>query len=146
MSDEASVAGENRQSNGRFVKGDPRIWRKGRPRKFDQWRNLTIEVLREPARDKNGEPIIIDGHIATNAEMIARSWLSDKKRQPDLIAAAFGKVPDRQENINIDVSQLSDEQLTRLAKGDDLRTILTTQSTSRDRAAQADDESEQDTD
>jgi len=118
MSDEeSSVAGENRQSNGRFVKGDPRIWRKGRPRKFDQWRNLTIEVLREEARDKNGQPIIIDGHIATNAEMIARSWLSDKKRQPDLIAAAFGKVP---EEVKADVKH-SGEITFRVVRDDGIQ-------------------------
>jgi hypothetical protein len=76
-----------------FVKGDPRINRKGRPKSFDAWRELTVEVLREPALDKNGKQFIIDGHIATNAEMIARSWLKDPKRQQALIEAAFGKVP-----------------------------------------------------
>ena len=78
-----------------FVKGDPRINRKGRPKSFDAWRSLTVEVLREPAKDKNGNEIIIDGHIATNAEMIARTWLKDPKRQEKLVEAAYGKVPDK---------------------------------------------------
>jgi hypothetical protein len=77
-----------------FVKGDARINRNGRPRTFDAWRKLSIEIMREPAKDKNGDPIYIDGHIATNAEMIARSWLKDPKKQKDLVEAAFGKVPD----------------------------------------------------
>ena len=78
-----------------FKKGDPRINRKGRPKSFDAWRRLAMDVLNEPAKDKNGDPIIIDGHIATNAEMIARSWLKEPKRQQALIEAAFGKVPQK---------------------------------------------------
>lgn len=78
-----------------FVKGDPRINRKGRPKSFDKWRELAIDILQEPAKDADGKPIIIDGHIATNAEMIARSWMKDKKRQQSLIEAAFGKVPQK---------------------------------------------------
>ena len=85
----------NEQNLKPFEKGDPRCWRKGRPKAFDAWRSLTVEVLREPAKDKNGNDIIIDGHVATNAEMIARSWLKDPKRQQALIDAAYGKVPDK---------------------------------------------------
>jgi len=39
--------------------------------------------------------------------------------------------------ITLDVSQLNDEQLARLAKGDDLRSIIATAGASGDRAAQA---------
>lgn len=78
-----------------FKKGDPRINRKGRPKNFDTWRAMAVEILQEPAKDKDGQPIIIDGHIATNAEMIARSWMKDPKRQQALIESAFGKVPDK---------------------------------------------------
>ena len=88
----SSNTGDNRKP-GTFTKADARINRKGRPKSFDAWRSLTVEVLREPAKDKNGNEIIIDGHIATNAEMIARTWLKDPKRQLSLIEAAYGKVP-----------------------------------------------------
>ena len=76
-----------------FKKGDPRINRKGRPKSFDAWRKLTQSILHEVALDKDGEPVIINGHIATKAEVIAREWLSDAKHQLDLIEIAFGKVP-----------------------------------------------------
>lgn len=108
MSDEPQSNSENTEISGRarsnanlkpFKKGDPRINKNGRPKDFTAWRRLTTELLREPALDKNGQPIIItDGsgheHIATNAEMIARSWIQSPKRQRDVIEAAFGKVPD----------------------------------------------------
>lgn len=76
-----------------FVKGDPRINRKGRPRTSDQLKDLGLALLHEPAKDKNGQPVVIDGHVATNLEMILRRMMSDKRQSADLLDRVYGKVP-----------------------------------------------------
>ena len=85
-----------------FVKGDPRCWRKGRPKEFNTFRAMLKEIGNEIARDKTGEPIIIDRglpteHIATNVEMLGRSWLKDPRNQEKFTHYAYGKVPDKLE-------------------------------------------------
>lgn len=74
-----------------FVKGDPRINRKGRPRTSDQLKDLGLSLLHEPAKDKDGKPLIIDGHVATNLEMILRRMMSDKRQSADLLDRVYGK-------------------------------------------------------
>jgi len=78
-----------------FTKGDPRINRKGRPRSFDQLRKLAISILSEPAKGADGQPIVIDGHVATNAELILRSAMKHPHFARWLIEVAFGKPPER---------------------------------------------------
>jgi hypothetical protein len=80
-----------------FAKGDPRINRKGRPRTFDQLRKLAISILSEPAKGADGQPIVIDGHVATNAELILRSAMKHPHFARWLIEVAYGKVPDKVE-------------------------------------------------
>ena len=79
-----------------FVKGDPRINRKGRPKSFDALRELAQQIAHEEALS-NGNPVVINGHVATVAEMILRQWAASKN--PQLVKAfieiAFGKVPDK---------------------------------------------------
>jgi len=77
-----------------FVKGDPRINRKGRPRTFDQLRRLAISILSEPAKGADGQPIVIDGHIATNVEIILRTAMRSPRFAQLLLEVAYGKVPD----------------------------------------------------
>jgi len=105
------MANHNPPKNG-LDKRPTAINKKGRPRSFDAWRELAKEIMSEPASgkdglvlikipmvkdgkpvfDDNGQPVLVD-HYATNAEMVARSWLRDPKRQQALTEAAYGKVP-----------------------------------------------------
>jgi len=80
-----------------FVKGDPRINRKGRPRSFDQLRKLALSLLNEPAKGADGKPIVIADHVATNVEMILRSAMRNPRFAQWVLEVAFGKVPDKVE-------------------------------------------------
>jgi hypothetical protein len=102
-----------------FVKGDSRINRKGRPKTFDAFRALSLDVLAEPAKGADGQPIIIDGHVATNVEMIVRSWMKDGKRQQALIEAAFGKVPQQ-----VDVTSGGESLATKLTDEERVRRLM----------------------
>ena len=77
-----------------FVKGDPRINRKGRPKSFDALRELAQQIAHEVV-SKDGQPIIIEGHRVTVAEAILREWARSGKPQlqQGFIEIAFGKVP-----------------------------------------------------
>jgi len=88
-----------------FVKGDPRINRKGRPRDFDALRELAQAIAHETATS-GGQPVIVEGHKATVAEMIMRQWATSKNPQLQraFIEVAFGKVPD-----NLDITSGGDK-------------------------------------
>jgi len=81
---------------GTFKKGDARINRSGRPRDFNAFRELAIQIAHEKAT-KNGDVIVVDGHALTVSESILRSWSTSK--DPRLVQAfvayCFGKVPDK---------------------------------------------------
>lgn len=133
------MANKNPSPSTRFQKGagvDPRINRKGRPHSFDALRSLAQSIANEVARGKGrldengnpipGEPVIIEGHTATVAEMIMRKWAqsTDPRFQVAFIEYAYGKVPVKQENYNIDLDQLTPEELERLADGEDPSHVL----------------------
>ena len=79
----------------RLKPGDPRINRKGRPKSFDALRELAQQIAHEEALS-SGQPVVINGHTATVAEMILRQWAASKNPQlaRAFIEIAFGKVPD----------------------------------------------------
>lgn len=91
---EISTQNKRRAPGVPFVKGDPRINKKGRPKSFDALRTLSLEIAHEVATS-NGAPIVINGHKATVAEVILRKWASsnDPRLQQGFIEIAFGKVP-----------------------------------------------------
>ena len=79
-----------------FKKGpDPRRNRKGRPKNIPGLRELVQSILHEVATDKNGNPIVINGHAATVIEAKIRQLIQSKNSRDTQIVFdyAFGKVP-----------------------------------------------------
>lgn len=67
-----------------FVKGDPRINRKGRPKTFDKLRSLAQMIAVE-------DGITTDEKVLSNVEVILRGMM---KADPKLfLEIAYGKVP-----------------------------------------------------
>lgn len=101
-----------------FSKGDPRINRKGRPKSFDKLRALAVDIASEQAMNQNGTPVLWNGKPVTNAELMLRMWLTDKKYQKDFAEVAFGKVP-----LAVDVDASGKiELVVRYANSDDKST------------------------
>lgn len=80
---------------GTFQKGDARINRKGRPRNFDAFRELAQQIAHEELTDKDGAPVLIDGHKVTVTEAILRKWArsNDPRLQQAFVEVAYGKTP-----------------------------------------------------
>lgn len=80
-----------------FVKGDPRINRNGRPRNFDEVRNLAQSIAHETLTDNQGNRLSV-------IDAVLRSWV--KSKDPTLQKAfmeyAFGKVPDKLEATGLE--------------------------------------------
>lgn len=83
----SSNAGSNRKP-GTFVKGDPRINRKGRPKSFDALRKLAQQISHEQTVAKDGEPV-------TRIEELLRKWVlsADVRVQMKFVEIAFGNAP-----------------------------------------------------
>lgn len=88
---ETSKAGVNRYP-GRFVKGDPRINRKGRIRTFSEFRKIAQEIAGRTVVTK-------DGRTIKKGEALLEEWSNSKEPQLQKAFAeyAFGKVPDKLE-------------------------------------------------
>ena len=93
----------------RFKKGDPRIWRGGRPKSFDALRELAQAIAREKT------PLVVSGHAVSVSEAILRQWAQSKNPQLQraFIEVAFGKAPD-----NLEINSKS-ELILRVVRTDD---------------------------
>ena len=90
-----------------FTKGDPRIWKGGRPKTFTALQELAQQIAHETAKmrkDGIDVPVVVDGHTVTVAEMILRQWAQSKNPQLQMrfVEVAFGKVPDKVEVTGAD--------------------------------------------
>ncbi len=72
-----------------FVKGDPRCWRKGRPKSFDQLRELAQEISHREIKSKDGESITL-----TEAVLLKLAEAKDPQSLKTFLEFSFGKVPD----------------------------------------------------
>jgi hypothetical protein len=109
-----SNTGENRPPNkGQFIKGDPRINRKGRPKSFDALRELAQQIANEPIVSADGQTKM------SRVEMVMRSWALSKnyQLQKAFIEIAYGKVPD-----NLDITSKG-EQIQFVNVGVDLEKL-----------------------
>jgi hypothetical protein len=76
---------------------DPRINRGGRPKSFDAARKLAQAKMNETEVDAQGQQIVKNGHIVTNAEMFFEAWMKSKDRK-SFAEFAYGKVKEEVEH------------------------------------------------
>lgn len=78
-----------------FVKGDPRINTRGRPKGIKQLQDLAKRISHEPVMAK-GEPVVVNDKIITLAEGILRKWAThpNPRYQQLFMEYAYGKLPD----------------------------------------------------
>jgi hypothetical protein len=102
----------NPTGKGGFGERKHQIWKGGRPPTFDALRELARKIAHEPAKTKDGNPIVIDGHVVTNAELLLRLWVSsqDFRKQQGFLEVAFGKVPLKAELTGADGKPLFNMQ------------------------------------
>lgn len=102
-----------------FTKGDKRINRKGRPKSFDALRKLAQGISHENVTNAKGETVTV-------VEAVLRQWAASKdpRLQMQFVEVAYGKAPQDEIRHNIDYSKLSDAQLERIAKGEDVLKVI----------------------
>lgn len=113
---------------------DPRINRAGRQlgAGFDELRKMALSIAQEKAVDRDGKPLLSPGKTEmTIGELILRMMAADPKRQEAFLEISHGKAEDIVHHLlsNIDLAILTEEQLARIAAGENIvRVLVTTQS------------------
>jgi hypothetical protein len=108
-----------------FVKGDKRINRHGRPRTADALKKLVIKIMNEEVSGSSPEGVV----SMSRAELVIRDWLASRnfQKQNAAMERGFGKVKDEHDmQMHLDFSNLTTSQVERIAKGEDIITVLLT--------------------
>jgi hypothetical protein len=102
-----------------FVKGDKRINRHGRPRSFDALRKLAQKIANETVEKPDGEDV-------TRIEDMLRNMVKSKvpADRATFLAYSYGKPHEEIDFHNVDLSKMTDHQLERIKKGDNLIDVL----------------------
>jgi hypothetical protein len=89
--------GDQQRGLRNFIKNDPRINRRGRPRGFDAFRRKAQEIAHETVTDSEGNTVMC-------VEAVLRSWAksSEPVLQKAFIEYCFGKVPDKLETTPLE--------------------------------------------
>lgn len=107
---------------------DPHINAKGRPKSFDDLRRMAQSIANEPMLDAKGLYLLdpTDNHVITKGEYVMRQWIlsGDSRLQVQFMEICYGKVPQRNENVNIDIGTLTEEQLKLIAEGKSLDDVV----------------------
>lgn len=122
---------------GKGADRDQRINAKGRKTTdFVSLRKLAQSIADEPmivpgsvTKECPAGTVAVDpvtGLVITKGEWVLRSWAlsGDPRLQIQFMETCYGKVPQRTENVNIDLGTLSDEQLAKLVEGKDLDDVV----------------------
>jgi hypothetical protein len=101
-----------------FTKNDPRINRRGRPR--------TLGELRELIQSIGHETLSADGKTYTRIEALTRRMIAGNSPSNIKEILRYGWGEPHQSALNVDMSQLTDEQVQRIANGEDVLSVITT--------------------
>lgn len=126
---------------------DPRINRGGRKagEGFNALRKLALEISQEVAFDRKGQPILApNGTPMSIAEVVLRLLAADPNKRDKFLEISHGKPADVA--ANIDLSRLTDEQLKRVADGEDIVHVLITSQSASNLGAEGTTGTQQDTD